>query len=98
MTISVKTEGSKAVIELEGWLDTETAPQLGEAIKELPEKIEKLELDFSELEYISSAGIRQLVAAHKAMKGNLELSHVSDEVLEVLKMTGVTKKLTITQD
>lgn len=95
MEISISIDGSKATAALEGWLDTETAPQLGEALDGLPEKADELVLDMAELEYVSSAGIRQLVAAHKAFKGHVTLCNVSPEVVEVLNMTGVLKRIKI---
>lgn len=95
MDIKTDIAGDKATIALAGWLDTETAPQLGEAVSDLPENVTELVLDFAELEYISSAGIRQIVTAHKTAKGGLSLINVSPEILEVLKMTGVAKRINI---
>ena len=95
MDIKTNIADDKATIALAGWLDTETAPQLGEAVSGLPENVTGLVLDFAELEYISSAGIRQIVAAHKAVKGSFSLINVSPEILEVLNMTGVAKRIDI---
>ena len=95
MEIRTTTEGSEATFVIEGWLDTQTAPQLGEALDALGAEVEHLTMDCSALEYISSAGIRQLVAAYKKTSGNLTLTHVSPEVREVLRMTGVDKRLDI---
>ena len=95
MEIRKTLEGDKAVLAIEGWLDTQTAPELKSALDALGEGIEALELDCSQLEYVSSAGIRQIVAAHKLMQGNLTLCNVSAEVLEVLRLTGVDKRINI---
>ena len=95
MDIKTIADGNKTTLSLEGWIDTETAPQLEEALCGLPEGTEELELDLAGVEYISSAGIRQLVAAHKQMHGNLSLSNVSNEVLEILNLTGVAKRVAI---
>ena len=95
MEIRRSIDGEKAVIALEGWLDTQTAPELEAAIGELDEEVSSLEFDFANLEYISSAGIRQVVAAHKMMDGNLVIRNVSPEVQEVLRLTGVAKRLVI---
>ena len=91
-----KTIGDgKATFAIDGWLDTQTAPELGAALDELEEGVTELEFDFAGLEYVSSAGLRQIVAAHKKMAGKLTICNVSPEVGEVLKMTGVAKRLNI---
>ena len=95
MEIKKSMDGGKAVLALEGWLDTMTAPELGVALDELGEDVRELELDFTKLEYVSSAGIRQIVAAHKKMGNNLIVSNVSPEVREVLRLTGVGNRLNI---
>ena len=95
MTIEKVINGEEAVLKLEGWLDTQTAPELGEAINALPEAVTALTIDFSELEYISSAGLRQIVAAYKRMKGNLRLRNVPAGIMDVIKMAGLDKRLKI---
>ena len=52
-------------------------------------------LDFAELEYISSSGLRQIVAAHKKMNGELTIRSVSPDVMTVLHMAGFDKRLNI---
>ena len=94
MQINKTTDGSKAVLEIEGWLDTQTAPQLGSAAEELSPDVEELVLDFAKLEYISSAGLRQVVALHKKMK-KLTIKNVSNEIMDVFHMTGFDKRLDI---
>ena len=95
MEIKKTVEGEKAVLAIEGWLDTQTTPELGAAVDELGDDVTQLEFDFAKLEYVSSAGIRQIVAAHKKMSGKLTVRNVSPAVLEVLKLTGVDKRLDI---
>ncbi len=95
MEIKKTIEGDKATFAIEGWLDTQTAPELGVVLNELGEDVTQLEFDFAKLEYVSSAGIRQIVAAHKKMGGKLTVRNVSPAVLEVLRLTGVDKRLTI---
>lgn len=95
MTITTTTDGTTTTIAVNGWLDTTTSPQLADAIDALDEGTEQLVIDFAELEYISSAGLRQLVAAHKKMKGNLTITNVAPDVLEVLHMAGFDKRLHI---
>ena len=95
MTIEKKVEGTTAELKLNGWLDTQTSPQLEAEIASLGSEITALILDFAELEYISSAGMRQLVSAYKKMNGALTLRNVSAEVMSVISMTGIDKKITI---
>lgn len=95
MTIEKRMNGNSAELILDGWMDTQSVPQLAAALDELGPETESLTLDLTGLEYTSSAGIRQIIAAHKQMKGALTLKHVSPEILDVLKMTGVDKRLNI---
>lgn len=95
MEIKKTVEGSKATFAIEGWLDTQTAPELGVALSKLDDAVTELELDCAALEYVSSAGIRQIVAAYKQMSGKLVMSNVSPEVREVLRLTGTDKRLQI---
>ena len=95
MTIQKNIEKSTATLTLSGWLDTKTSPELKEALNNLEPTVTELILDLKELEYISSAGLRQIVAANKKMSGNLILSNVPAEIMEVFKMAGFDKKLHI---
>lgn len=94
MQITKNINGESAVIAVEGWLDTRTAPELGQAADELPSDVKALELDLSKLEYISSAGLRQIVALHKKME-KLSITNASAEILDVFRMTGFDKRLDI---
>ena len=95
MEIKKEITNGKATLSLSGWLDTQTAPVLKAELEALPADVGALVIDCKELEYISSAGLRQLVAAHTKMNGNLEITNVSSEILPVLKMTGLTNVLHI---
>jgi anti-sigma B factor antagonist len=95
MKITSTTEGGKTTLALEGWLDTTTAPELGAALESLDRSCTDLEIDMSGVEYISSAGLRQIVSAYKLMRGKLTLSNVSAEVMHVFKMAGFDKRLNI---
>ena len=97
MTITKNQNGSALCIALEGRLDTMTAPELeGELNKSLGD-VQELTLDFSGLEYISSAGLRVLLSAHKAMmsKGGMTITNVNDIVREVFDVTGFSDILNI---
>ena len=97
MTITKNQNGTTLEIALEGRLDTMTAPELEAALKESLDEAESLVLDFSRLEYISSAGLRVLLSAHKIMsaKGGMKVTHVNEIVREVFEVTGFADILTI---
>ncbi len=97
MTIDKKIEGTNAVLSLTGWMDTKSVPEFTAALDSLDAGIESLVLDLRELEYTSSAGLRQIVAAHKKMNGALTIKNVSVEVMDVLHMAGLDKRLHIEQ-
>ena len=95
MTVKKTVEGNKVLLEIDGWLDTQTAPELGEALDALDSSVTELTIDMNALEYISSAGLRQIVAAHKKMDGNLTIKNVSAEIMDVFNMSGFSKRLHI---
>jgi len=95
MTIEKTVTGNTVELKIAGWLDTKTAPELETALNALEPGVNTLVLDMAQLEYISSAGLRQVVAAYKKMQGMLTLRHVSDEIKNVLRMTGLEKRLKI---
>ena len=97
MTINTMKEGSKLTISLEGRLDTISAPQLETALKEQLRGVTDLVMDFEQLAYISSAGLRVLLAAMKLMKkqGSMVIRNVNETVMEVFEITGFADMLTI---
>ena len=97
MDVIKKENGSNLTVAVVGRLDTTTAPQLEGELKASFDSCEALELDFSDLEYISSAGLRVVLAAHKAMspKGGLKVTHVKPDIMEVFEITGFSDILTI---
>lgn len=97
MTIEIAKETESLTMKLGGRLDTTTAPELEKAFEENMEVSKDLILDMKELEYISSAGLRVLLAAQKKMNqtGKMKLTGVSDEVMEVFEITGFADILTI---
>ena len=97
MTITKKLNGSELTVALEGRLDTTTSPSLDAALEESYNEIMNLVLDFEALDYISSAGLRVLLAAQKKMskKGGLVIKNVCPEILEVFEITGFSDILTI---
>ena len=97
MEILKNQEGKTLTISLEGRLDTTTAPSLEAELKSSLNDIETLFFDFSKLEYVSSAGLRVLLATQKIMntQGKMKLINVNEEVKEVFDITGFTDILTI---
>ena len=97
LDIKKNQEGSKLVFSLDGRLDTITAPQLEEEVKSSIDDITELIFDFSDLTYVSSAGLRVLLSAQKTMneKGSMVVRNVSDEIQEIFDVTGFTDILTI---
>ena len=97
MTIEIKKQGSEAIIEVAGRLDTITAPVLEQTVGENLEGVQSLILDMKGLEYISSAGLRVLLGAQKKMQkvGSMKLTGICEDVMEVLEMTGFADILTI---
>ena len=92
-----KAEKNALTVTLEGRLDTTTAPQLETELMGSLEGVTSLVLDFEKLEYISSAGLRVLLAAQKVMmkQGEMKVIHVNEVVMEVFEVTGFTDTLTI---
>lgn len=97
MTIEKTLKGSTLNVVLTGRLDTITAPQLEAELKASLDGITELILDFQNLEYLSSAGLRVLLAAQKVMnrQGTMTVMHVSDTVQEIFEVTGFIDILTI---
>ena len=97
MTINKKANGTALEIALEGRLDTMTAPELEAELNQSLTSAESLTLDFSKLDYISSAGLRVLLSAHKAMsaKGGMKVTNVNEIVQEVFEVTGFADILNI---
>ena len=97
MTIEKITNGTELTVKLTGRLDTTTAPELEVALKDSYAGVEKLVLDFAELEYLSSAGLRVLLGAQKTMnkQGEMVVKNVNDTIDEIFEITGFADVLTI---
>ena len=97
MNIVKTSEGTKLTLAVEGRLDTTTAPQLEAEIKNSLDGVTELVLDFEKLEYLSSAGLRVLLAAQKVMnkQGSMVVLHVNETIQEVFEVTGFVDILTI---
>ena len=97
LNINKKTEDGKLTVELEGRLDTTTSPELEKCLSDSLGDAEELVLDFDRLSYISSAGLRVLLSAHKTMmkRGGMKVTHVQEPIMEILEVTGFVDILTI---
>lgn len=96
MTINVERDFELVTLEITGRLDTTTAPNLEVVIQELSEDTKELVFDMSEVEYISSAGIRVVLKAYKKMNANqgiMRIEKANDIVREVFEMTGLSEML-----
>ncbi len=97
MNIIKNVEGKKLIINVAGRLDTTTAPELEKSIAESIDEIDEMVIDFKELDYISSAGLRVLLSTQKSMakKSGLSILNVNDTIKEVFEITGFDSILTI---
>lgn len=97
MKITQNREAEKLTLAIEGRLDTTTAPEFDKTINESLDKVTELVLDMSNLEYVSSAGLRVILKAQKIMSrlGNMKLTGVNESIMEVFEITGFVDILTI---
>ncbi len=97
MKIEKKLKEKNLVIELEGRLDTTTAPQLEAELKNSLDGVTELVFDLGALEYISSAGLRVLLSAYKTMRGqgSMKITNANELVQEVFEVTGFSDFLPI---
>lgn len=98
MRIEKEVDGEKLILRIIGRLETSTAPQLQDIVEKETHNIVNLQIDMQYLEYVSSAGLRVLLSAHKKMKaknGTMTLHQVNEEVMEVFEITGFNTILDI---
>lgn len=97
MEIKKTLNGNELLVAVEGRLDTTTAPQLEENVRSGIDGMKSLVFDFEKLEYISSAGLRVLLAMQKIMnkQGSMTIRNVNETVMEVFEVTGFVDILTI---
>ena len=97
MTIEKKINGEALTLIVSGRLDTQTAPELEKELDAVIAGIKELTFDMTNLEYVSSAGLRVILKAQKAMntQGSMKLTGVNDSIMEVFDITGFLDILTI---
>ena len=97
MVITKNAEGKKLTVALEGRLDTGTSSQLEAELRSSIDGVEELVLDLENLAYMSSAGLRVLLAARKVMnrQGSMKVIHVNETIAEIFEITGFNEILTV---
>ena len=97
MTIEKKINGESVTLIVSGRLDTQTAPELETELDAVLAGLKELTFDMTNLEYVSSAGLRVILKAQKAMnaQGSMKLTGVNDSIMEVFDITGFLDILTI---
>ena len=97
MTIEKKINNEAATLIVSGRLDTQTAPELENELDAIFAGVKDLTFDMTDLEYVSSAGLRVILKAQKVMntQGSMKLTGVNDSIMEVFDITGFLDILTI---
>ncbi len=97
MLIDLKKDGNKLTVDLEGRLDTTTAPQLENELKPALDGVNELVIDLAKLDYVSSAGLRVLLSTQKTMnrQGNMVIRNVKPEIRDIFEVTGFIDILNI---
>lgn len=97
MTVNKSINGRVLTISIEGRIDTGTAPELDKEIKSSSENADSLILDFKNVNYISSSGLRVLLSAHKEMdkKDGMKVINAGQDIMEIFEVTGFSDILDI---
>jgi anti-sigma B factor antagonist len=97
LNIIKERQDDRLTVKLEGRLDTTTSPDLEKSLQESLPGVTELVMDFEKLDYISSAGLRVMLATQKIMnrQGGMKLCRVKDVIMEILEVSGFTDILTI---
>ena len=98
MTIDKIVNEQETIIKVDGWLDVNSAAELG-SVTEALSKAQTIILDLEKVEYISSAGLRQVVALSKKSKelnADFSVINVNKEVMSIFELTGLHKKISVT--
>ena len=95
--ITQEKSGSKLILHIAGRIDTKTAPELEQTVREALEGLTELTFDLRETAYISSAGLRILLIAQKRMnkQGKMTVTNANSDLMDILEVTGFTDILTI---
>lgn len=97
MNLKQQKDGKKVTVFAQGRIDTNTAPEFLEYLKEAMAGAEELVIDLEGVDYVSSAGLRVILFAQKTMnsQGSMSVAHVNSDIMETFELTGFTDILTI---
>ena len=97
MTISKTENGKEVTVSVEGRIDSKIAPEFEKEVKDCFESFDSMVIDLAQVNYVSSAGLRILLTAHKAMsaKEGLKVRNVCKEVMAIFNVTGFSGVLDI---
>ena len=97
MSISKTENGKEVTVSVEGRIDSKTAPEFEKEVKDCFESFDSMVIDLAQVNYVSSAGLRILLTAHKAMsaKEGLKVRNVCKEVMAIFNVTGFSGVLDI---
>lgn len=97
MKVNKKLDGTELLLEIDGSVDSSTAPELSKEVNESIKGVTLLVFDFSKVDYVSSAGLRVLLVAFKTMskQGKMIIRHVNQDIMDVFSITGFDSILTI---
>ena len=97
LTINKISDGDRLTLTLVGYLNTATAIELDTLLSESLDGVTDLVFDFSELKYISSAGVRVLLSTQKRMnsQGSMKITGASNNIIDIFDITGITEIFTI---
>ena len=97
LNIMSQKNASELTVALSGRLDTNTAPELEKTLNASLEGVNALTIDMEKLDYISSAGLRVLLAAQKTMnrQGSMKVKNANEIIMEIFEVTGFADILTI---
>ena len=97
MDLNTEKNGAELTVHLSGELNTITAPELSALLDKELSDVQNLKMDFAECDYVSSAGLRVLLAAQKVMnrQGEMIVKNVNETIMEIFEVTGFSDILTI---
>ncbi len=100
MATTFEQSGSILTVKPEGRIDSKTSPILESDIQKYIDSTDNMILDFTNVDYISSAGMRVLLALHKKLKkrgGTLKVINVKDAIYEIFKLVGFHSMIEVSQ-
>ena len=101
MNVNIKTEGDISVIEVEGKIDNKTAPEIQNTVLSSTKEKKKVLIDMRKVIFLSSAGLRVLLLLYRQIKsqdGKIALVGISDEIKDVMTVTGFINFFSIADD